>query len=666
MTRLGFTKSWLTVLCLASIALYTCASPAFGAAGDPLFVLIPSPKPQEREPKPPPTGRLNGPCGMGVDSGGNFYVSDYYHHEIDIFSGAFHLYLGQIASDTLDPACQLAFDSADALFTNEYHREVGGISSEHPTGIAIDTSDDHLYVNHRTYVSAYLPGGAPVEVGGEALRIGLGTLGDGYSLAVSQFPGTAGRIYVPDAASNTVKVYDPSVDKVNPVQAITGPGLGFVSLRDAAIAVDRASGNIYVADNLQPAYTEKPEAAIEVFDPSGSYPGRLKFKVVDALPPGLAVDNSGGPSQGRVYVTSGNTDEAAIYAYPPGAQIASALPAQQKLEVSTSGGGSGSVASGDGAGVDCSGSCEADIRSGARVTLSATADRDSVFAGWSGACRGVGPCTVTMDEARSLNARFDPVPVGPSAPGPGQPWARDGVDATTVTQKGTLRLSASGHLSPQRLPREKAAPIDVSVGWRIATTDLSPAPKLKTLEIEINRHGRFDSAGLPLCPYPKIQPATSSRALANCRPALVGRGSFTAEIGLQGQERYATRGRLLVFNGESHGKPVLFGQIYSPRPFATSFVIIFKVKKIRSSTYGTALSATLPKALASWGNLTGIEMRLGRRYSYEGKPHSYASAACPAPHGFSQAVFPLARASFLFEGQVELSSTFTSSCRTRG
>jgi len=237
-----------------------------------------------------------------------------------------------------------------------------------------------------------------------------------------------------------------------------------------------------------------------------------------------------------------------------------------------------------------------------------------------------------------------------------------------VTQHGVLRVSVDASLSPHRLPREGNAPIAVSVDWQIATTDKSPPPTLKTLKIEINRHGHLDLSGLALCPYDKIQPATTSRALSNCRAALVGKGTFTAQIVLAGQEAesYVAQGRLLVFNGLEHKKPVLFGQIYSAHPFATSFVIVFGIQRVGKGAYGTALNAPLPKAMDAWGRLTGLQMTLSRRYRYRGAPRSFLSAACPAPKGFKGAVFPLARTSFSFEGGKKLSSTFTSTCRVRG
>jgi hypothetical protein len=238
----------------------------------------------------------------------------------------------------------------------------------------------------------------------------------------------------------------------------------------------------------------------------------------------------------------------------------------------------------------------------------------------------------------------------------------------TITQTENLRVAVTGKLSPEKLPREGAAPISVSVGWDISTTDGSPPPKLKALGIEINRQGHFSTEGLPTCPVAKIQPASTQRALSNCRSALVGRGSFSANIGLKGQEgeSYEAKGQLLVFNGEAKGKPVLFGQIYAAHPFATSFVIVFKFSKIKKGEYGTALSATLPASLRSWGDLTGIQMNLSRRYHFQGKPRSYISAGCPTPKGVHQASFPLARTSFSFTGGKQLSSTVSETCKARG
>jgi hypothetical protein len=238
--------------------------------------------------------------------------------------------------------------------------------------------------------------------------------------------------------------------------------------------------------------------------------------------------------------------------------------------------------------------------------------------------------------------------------------------AAELVQSGTLRIAVSGKLSPHRLPRNGSVPIAVSVGGLISATDGSLPPQLKSLRIELNRHGQLDTVGLPSCRIAQIQPASTARALAACRPSLVGQGSFSVDVVLGSQEPYPTSGRLLVFNATYKGRPALLGQIYSAHPFTSSFVIPFVIHEIGRGPYGTALSATLPRALTSWGHVTGIAMKLSRRYSYKGRAHSFISAGCPAPKGFPGTLFSLARTTFGFAEGKKLASTLTRSCTVRG
>lgn len=85
------------------------------------------------------------------------------------------------------------------------------------------------------------------------------------------------------------------------------------------------------------------------------------------------------------------------------------------LSVLKAGAGTGTVSSSP-AGIACGSTCSANFSSGTVVTLTATPESNSVFAGWSGSgCSGAGTCTVTMSAARSVSATFNlkPTPVTP-------------------------------------------------------------------------------------------------------------------------------------------------------------------------------------------------------------------------------------------------------------
>ncbi|MFH0791747.1 MAG: PKD domain-containing protein [bacterium] len=83
------------------------------------------------------------------------------------------------------------------------------------------------------------------------------------------------------------------------------------------------------------------------------------------------------------------------------------------LTVTKSGTGSGTVVSGEATPkINCGSTCSATFDYNASVVLTATSASGSVFAGWSGGgCSGTGTCSVTMTEARTVNAVFNTAPI---------------------------------------------------------------------------------------------------------------------------------------------------------------------------------------------------------------------------------------------------------------
>src|SRR6516164_3389838 len=79
--------------------------------------------------------------------------------------------------------------------------------------------------------------------------------------------------------------------------------------------------------------------------------------------------------------------------------------ASTQLSVQTSGVGQGTISSNP-AGINCGQTCSADFADGTQVTLTAIPTGTSFFAGWSGACSGVGTCKVTITKNLAVTASF--------------------------------------------------------------------------------------------------------------------------------------------------------------------------------------------------------------------------------------------------------------------
>jgi hypothetical protein len=291
-------------ICLSALCAL-CLFLAFGVApAQAQRALIKETFLKDEETKRAPGGQIEGACGVALREG-QTYVSDYYHHTIDVFPGG-----GRIAANPLDGYCGLAFAPSGALYANEWHEAVYQvlpsnqlIDTGESTGVAVDQSNGDVYVNDRTYVARYE---APIALEEPPAQvIGLGSLADGYGVAVE-----AGRVYVPDAATDVVKVYEPATDPVNPVFVINGPPGGFTSLRDAAITTDPTNGHVLVLDNLQPGF-ESPEGVVDEFGSDGTFLGQLSKSVVDGEPSGLAV------SGGELFVTDGNSEESNVVQFGP-------------------------------------------------------------------------------------------------------------------------------------------------------------------------------------------------------------------------------------------------------------------------------------------------------------------------------------------------------------
>jgi hypothetical protein len=237
--------------------------------------------------------------------------------------------------------------------------------------------------------------------------------------------------------------------------------------------------------------------------------------------------------------------------------------------------------------------------------------------------------------------------------------------AAELSQKGDLFVHFGGGISPKALPRKTPAPIAVSIEGTIRAPAAHAPPPLSRIRIALNRGGQLDVRGLPVCHRDQLTSADVNEALAACGDALVGAGGIVARTSFPDQPHYTLRGDVTLFNGREHGHTTILAHVFQSSPVPITNIVTFEVRRT-GGTFGTVIDGRMPPALEHNGYLKSIFLRLQRTYVYRGRQHAYLSAACPAPRGFSGAVFPFAKASMTFDDGRTLSATLTRTCRATG
>jgi hypothetical protein len=234
-----------------------------------------------------------------------------------------------------------------------------------------------------------------------------------------------------------------------------------------------------------------------------------------------------------------------------------------------------------------------------------------------------------------------------------------------LSQKGNLRISFDGGLSPRALPRDKPAPVTLRVEGAISTTDGTQPPPVDRIEIALNRAGHLSTQGLPACTSRLLQSTSTETALERCRPALVGRGRFGSNVQFPGTAPIPADGPMLAFFGLQNGKPALLLHLFITSPATVTFVLPLVITHHVEGQFGTLLSARVPRLAGGLGSVTSIALKINRQYTFKGRRRSFLSASCAAPAGFSGGIFALAQGRFHFsDGQI-LKTTLTRNCQVR-
>ncbi len=231
-------------------------------------------------------------------------------------------------------------------------------------------------------------------------------------------------------------------------------------------------------------------------------------------------------------------------------------------------------------------------------------------------------------------------------------------------QAGNLIVALNGGIAPLDLPRDRTAPVAVSLQGRVATADGSPLPRLTRIDLGLAGKDLLFTRGLPVCPRARLRNATSRQALDRCAPALVGNGRLDADVFVPNQSPFAIHAHLLAFNGRARGgRTAIWVHAFSLDP-PVSLVFPFVVRA-GGGAFPTRLVAIVPRSVGPLPHLAAFELTLRRRFSFAGERRSYISASCPVPKPFTAGFLSFARATYSFADDRRISIESVRSCRAR-
>lgn len=224
---------------------------------------------------------------------------------------------------------------------------------------------------------------------------------------------------------------------------------------------------------------------------------------------------------------------------------------------------------------------------------------------------------------------------------------------------GNLVLVGRGGFAPEALPKHHNAPIILHGAGHISTVNGELPPILEKIEAEFDRHGSLDTTGLGVCTTKKLQATTVAAARRVCRNAIVGEGVGHGVIKFPEQPPIPVSSPLTLFNGpKEHGFDTVIGHGYLKVPLPTTYIVPVVIERINNGVYGYRINVKIPPIAGGYGIPISAKGKVGRKWTFRGKKHSFLNARCETGH-------LQARGVFTFKDKTVLSGTVIKLCKVR-
>ena len=198
---------------------------------------------------------------------------------------------------------------------------------------------------------------------------------------------------------------------------------------------------------------------------------------------------------------------------------------------------------------------------------------------------------------------------------------------------GDLILDAEGGFAPKALPKHKNAPIVTHGGGKLSTSSGELPPILDQFVLEFDKHGALDTTGLPVCTRGKLVATDVAAARRACKGAIVGEGFGSAVVKFPEQGPIKVGSPITLFNGpKKGGDDTIIAHAHLDYPGPTTFIVPIVIEKIHKGVYGYRVVVKIPKIAGGYGHPIAGSAKVGKKWTFKGRKHSYINARCETGH----------------------------------
>ena len=237
---------------------------------------------------------------------------------------------------------------------------------------------------------------------------------------------------------------------------------------------------------------------------------------------------------------------------------------------------------------------------------------------------------------------------------------------------GNLVLDAEGDFAPKALPKHENAPIITHGGGTLSTISGDLPPILDEFVLEFDKHGALDTTGLPVCTQAKLVATDVAAARRACGGAIVGEGFGSAVVKFPEQGAIKVGSPITLFNGpKKGGDDTIIAHAHLDYPGPTTFIVPIVIEKIHKGVLGYRVKVKIPKIAGGYGHPISGSAKVGEKWTFKGKKHSYINARCETGHFLVHGEFtfkggPEETASQTEEKDTVFKANFVLPCKVRG